>query len=319
MTSVLAASLTWDPGLRAIVLVAVAVAVLGGSVVLLLTTNVGHRLGVLMGVTGVLVILAMLGMTWTLLGVGAKGRAPTWRIKEITSGNLYKAGIDPLHSLPLATNLPSAESLIRKYHLQKTFANQTRPPNLSDVADASPKAKAELEKKLGGWRLLGTSNKVASDASATASQYLTTDSTAPKFTSTQDFVVLGIFDKGGKPAPSEDRSFVHRVAHKIEDTALWIIGHNPTHYAVVQIRPAVPQVTQPGTQPPTAQPNPKAPVYTVTMVRDQGTLRLPGFSLMVFSLIGTAICLSALHRRDKRAMALRAAARTTRTAISAGG
>lgn len=311
-------ALTWDPGIRAILLVAFAVVVLCGSVFLLLTTNVGHRLGFLIAITGIFGILTMLGLVWMILGVGAKGRPPVWVVREVVVGNPNQARTAAARRLPLATDLPDPKGLIQQHHLQSAFANQTRPPNLSDVADADPAAVKPFETRLNGWRLLGTSNKTASDASSTASQYLTTTSTAPKFTATSDFVVLGTFDKGGKPAPGNP-SIGHSIVRRIEDTAMFLIGDNPTHYAVVQVQPAVPQVTQPGESPPVAQPDPSQPVYSIVMIRDLGTVREPGAALSLFGLIATLICLATLHRRDKRAMAVRAAAaESPQTPVSAG-
>jgi hypothetical protein len=314
-------ALTWDPGIRSILVVAVGILVLCGSVFLLLTTNLGHRLGFLVALSGIFGILTMLGIVWTILGVGIKGRPPVWVVREVVVGNPNQARLGVARSLPLVTDFPDPKKLIEQHHLQSAFANQTRPPNLSDVVDADPGVVNGFKGKLGGWRLLGTSNAVASDASSTASQYLTTTSTAPKFAATTDFVVLGTFDKGGKPAPGNS-SIGHSVVRRIEDTAMFLIGDNPTHYAVVQIQPAVPQVAQPGESPPIAQPDASQPVYSIVMIRDLGTLREPSAAVFFFSLIATLICLATLHRRDKRAMAARAAAaaaaESPQTPVSAG-
>ncbi|HVX18312.1 MAG TPA: hypothetical protein VHA73_09785 [Acidimicrobiales bacterium] len=305
----LLAGLTWDPGLRAIVLLAVAVGVLMGSTYILLTTNVGHRLGFLLGLSAVAGVLTALSIVWMLYGLGYKGRAPEWKVKEVTVGSPAQASISAVRTLPLPSKLPSPDELIDKYHLESAFATQQRFVNLSDISGASAQARAELQKQTGGWRLLPTADKNASDASATATQYLTTESTAPKFTDTNQFVVLGTYDKGGKPGIGTSTSIVHRVLHRVETTAMWFIGSNPTHYAVVQVRPAVHQVAQPGEAPPTGVPDATQPVYNIVMVRDLGSVRQPSFAIFLFSAILLAICLTTLHRRDKVAMALRAAPR----------
>lgn len=303
----LLAGLTWDPGLRAIVLIAVAIGVLMGSTYILLMTNVGHRLGFLLALTAAAGALTALSIVWTIYGLGYKGRPPVWTVKEITAGDPAQAGTKAVHSLPPASKLPPAQELVEKYGLEKDFATQQRAVNLSDIAGASDQARELLEAKIGGWRLLPTTDKNASDASSTASQYLTTASTAPKFTDTNGFVVLGTFDKGGKPTLGSDTSVANRIAHRIETTAMWFVGDNPTHYAVVQIRPAVPQVAQPGQAPPTPIADKTKPVYSIIMVRDLGSLRQPSFAVFLFSAIALAICLVTLHRRDKAAMALAAA------------
>lgn len=303
----LLAGLTWDPGLRAIVLIAVAVGVLMGSTYLLLTTNVGHRLGFLLVLTAAAGALTALSIVWTIYGLGYKGRPPVWKVTEVTAGDPSQAGTKAVRSLPAATELPAAQQLVKKYGLEKTFETQQRAVNLSDIAGASPKARQTLEAKTGGWRLLPTTDKNASDASSTATQYLTTTSTAPKFSDTNGFVVLGTFDKGGKPTLGSDTSIANRIVHRIETTAMWFVANNPTHYAVVQIQPAIPQVAQPGQAPPTPVADKTKPVYSIIMVRDLGSLRQPSFAVFLFSAIALAICLVTLHRRDKAAMALAAA------------
>ncbi len=305
----LLAALTWDPGIRAIVLIAVAVGVLMGSTYLLLTTNLGHRLGFLVALSALSGVLTALSFVWLMYGLGYKGRAPTWKIKEVTAGSPTQALTKAVHSLPSPTKLPTPDELVAKYHLQQAFATQQRAVTLSDVAGASKAARKELEAKAGGWRLLPSSDKVASDAAATASQYLTTTSTAPKFKDTNSFVVIGTYDKGGKPPLGEDTSILHRMAHRIETTAMWLIADNPTHYAVVQVQPAITQVAQPGQAPPPAVADPSQPVYNVIMVRDLGSIRQPSFAIFLFSAIVLAICLATLHQRDKAAMALSAAPR----------
>jgi hypothetical protein len=303
----LLASLSWSPGLRAIILIAVAVGALMGSTYLLLSTNVGSRLGLLMSVTAVAGVLTALSSVWMMLGLGYKGRAPEWKIKEVTAGSAAQASIKAARTLPLPDTLPSPAELVAKYHLQAAFATQQRAISLSDVAAASKGAQEQLQAKAGGWRLLPTSDKVASDAAATASQYLTTQSTAPKFTDTNAFVVVAIYDKGGKPGRGNDGSLVNRALYKVEKTAMWFIADNPIRYTVVQVRPAVHQVAQPGQAPPTGVADPTQPVYNVIMVRDLGSTRQPSFAVFLFSSLSLAFCLTTLHRRDKVAMALRAA------------
>lgn len=303
----LLAVLTWNPGLHAILLIFIAIAVLMGTSYLILSTNVGSRLGLLVCATAAAGVLTLLSVVWMLYGLGYEGRPAAWQVTEITTGSPKQAATKPVRTLPLPDALPDPKSLIEKYHLQSQFTTQKREINLSDVAGASTKAQAQLEAKTGGWRLLPTSAKTATDASNTASQYLTTESTAPKFTDTNGFVVLGTYDKGGKPPLGNDQSLVARALYKAQKFGMWLIADNPTHYAVVQIQPSITQVAQPGQAPPVGVADPSAPVYNVVMVRDLGSIRQPSFAVFVFSAIALAFCLTTLHRRDKVAMALRAA------------
>ena len=72
---------------------------------------------------------------------------------------------------------------------------------------------------------------------------------------------------------------------------------------------AVKKVTVPfGGTPPTPTIDKSAPVESVILIRDLGKLRVPSFLIGSASLIVFAVSCSALHRRDKAAMAARAAA-----------
>ena len=83
MTLVLAAlELSWDPQIRAILVVALAVAVLPGSVYLLLGTNLGTRLGFLVAMAGFWGWMTIMAIIWALYGIGYVGDSPTWKVIE---------------------------------------------------------------------------------------------------------------------------------------------------------------------------------------------------------------------------------------------
>lgn len=81
----LAFEITWDPGLRGILAVAVGVAVLMGSVYLLLSTNLGARLGFLVVVAGLSGWMTLMGFVWAMYGIGYKGTAPHWKVEEVVT------------------------------------------------------------------------------------------------------------------------------------------------------------------------------------------------------------------------------------------
>ncbi|MTA78874.1 MAG: hypothetical protein F2520_11505, partial [Actinobacteria bacterium] len=58
------AGIAFNPGIRGILVVGVGVAVLMGSVWLLLASNVGARLGMLLSLTGLFGWLTILTLTW---------------------------------------------------------------------------------------------------------------------------------------------------------------------------------------------------------------------------------------------------------------
>jgi hypothetical protein len=81
----MALQISWDPGLRGILVVLVGASVLMGSVFLLLSTNVGARVGVLITVAGLSGWLMLMGMVWAIYGIGYKGPAPHWKVEEVVT------------------------------------------------------------------------------------------------------------------------------------------------------------------------------------------------------------------------------------------
>jgi len=79
MSSALTLAVTWSPFLRGIIVVLIGVAVLCGSVYLLLLTNLGARLGFLVAMAGLFGWLALMGAVWVIYGIGLKGADPTWK------------------------------------------------------------------------------------------------------------------------------------------------------------------------------------------------------------------------------------------------
>lgn len=78
-----AIELAWDPTIRAILVLAVAVVVLPGSIYLLLGTNLGSRLGFLVAIAGLAGWMTIMGIIWTVYGIGYVGDSPTWELREV--------------------------------------------------------------------------------------------------------------------------------------------------------------------------------------------------------------------------------------------
>jgi hypothetical protein len=305
-------AITWQPGLQGIVDLSIAIAVLCGTVLILLAVNNGIRLGFLLGLTALFGWLTLMFFFWMLFPIAYKGPAPSWKVKEVTY-DIPNAATAAARDVPLITKLPDAQSIIDADNLQSQFKGQEKKPTLGDVIAVDPSVEDQLKPKLNGWHLLPPSNKNASESMSAASEYLV--NTGKIFPDTQHFVVLGSLDRGGKP-PLGNTGMWNRITHKIESIGMWFIADNPTHYAVVQVQASNYTEPGPGQKPPVPEAKAGAPVITVIMVRDLGALRLPAFALFVLSLIIFAICLSSLHRRDKMGMAARAAAQPK---LPAGG
>ena len=107
-------SLTWDtPGtsrVRGILIVATAVAILCGSVYLLLGTNMGARLGFLVSIAGLAGWMALMGFIWAIYGIGYKGTAAHWVVEEVvtseTAEDLGAARLEKAHDLSTWRELP---------------------------------------------------------------------------------------------------------------------------------------------------------------------------------------------------------------------
>ncbi|HBU02582.1 MAG TPA: hypothetical protein DEB20_08645, partial [Acidimicrobiaceae bacterium] len=69
------AGISWDPGIRGILIVMVGVVVLMGSTYLILGTNIGSRLGFLVALSGLFGWLTILTFVWWLTppAIGPRG------------------------------------------------------------------------------------------------------------------------------------------------------------------------------------------------------------------------------------------------------
>lgn len=129
-------ALSWKPELRGVIVVLIGFVVLVGSTYLLVSTNVGARLGFLIAASALFGWLFLMGIIWWIYGIGLKGREPTWKpaspVSVIKDGDLITAGVttheDPLQDgwIKLADEDPkrgqaiaSADEILQE---SKTFA-----------------------------------------------------------------------------------------------------------------------------------------------------------------------------------------------------
>lgn len=249
LSSVLAIELNWDPQIRAIVVLAVAVVVLPGSIYLILGTNLGTRLGFLVAIAGLSGWVTIMGIIWAVYGIGYVGDSPSWELREVVTSesedDLGAAELDAAHDLSQWTELP-----------------------------ADDPARGEAQAAAGAG--------IAGD-----------DAPIPTFENESEYVVIDAFDRGGRGDSFFDQN---------------IPWSHPPHYAIVQVQRAVEVDVPFGEAPPPAEPDESAPVVSVILERDLGDKRLPPVLVTVGSLIIFGVACNTLHRRDKAAMAARAAA-----------
>ncbi len=83
LAATVALSVSWDPTIRGVLVVLVAVLVLMGSAYVLLATNLGVRLGFLVVAAAFWGWMTIMGLAWWAYGIGLQGPSPTWRVVEV--------------------------------------------------------------------------------------------------------------------------------------------------------------------------------------------------------------------------------------------
>jgi len=76
------------------------VLILPGSVYLLLATNMGAKIGFLLAVAGLTGWIAVMSFVWMVFGIGMRGRDPSWKVKEVVTGNIAAAAFQPVSGFP---------------------------------------------------------------------------------------------------------------------------------------------------------------------------------------------------------------------------
>jgi hypothetical protein len=307
------AAIAWNPEIRNILSLLVGIGILIGSVYLLVATDTGARLGLLITLACLFGWMTIMGVIWMAYGIGLKGREPTWSAVEINHGDLTSADLAVARDLPLPEDLPDPEEILAEHpELEEVLFPEGRAnvadPTLGQIIEADPELREELgldENGLNGWFLLTPSDPTKGEAQASADAALGPDGNGV-FQSSSEYRVLDAFSYGGEEQVPEDAGLLEQAWIKIKNTVRNLIGR-PEHYAIVQVQRVVPQETVPGEAPPAPQVDPEAPVESVILIRDYGDKRFPPFMVTVVSAILFALPCNALHRRDRTAASNRAA------------
>ena len=318
------ALVSWSPEIRNILSLSLGIAILIGSVVLLLSTNTGPRTGMLIGTAALLGWMMLMGLIWWMysgspasLG-GMKGTASHWRVVDVNIGDIRQSEVAQATRLPVFDDPKVVDEILAKHpelEQKVTQGNPGRVITVGDLVEALPSVADEFKltpDDLGGWHLLTPANSQRGDAEAVAGAELVAKEV---FASSAEYKVLEAYDIGGKendyPVPAHaschwplpwDTGCWHRVNNWFATT----FRTHPEHYALVQVKAVVPEPTVPGQAPPIPQVDPEAAVVSVVMIRSLGDVRFPGFMIFLVSGILFAITCNTLHRRDKRMAANRA-------------
>ena len=193
MLSLLA--INWEPELRGIVIVAIAVGVLIGGTYLVVGTNLGARLGFLVVLAGLFGWMATMGVIWWTYGIGLKGREPTWQPAE------------PVTIVREASLLQGSEILEQPLELS------------GEVQGDSRKVSTALQSE--GWLLLEESDPRRGQAVAASDEIIQQE--AEELVA-GEYISLAVYDKGGDRWPKINNSldfiaYFHRPHFSLVEVA----------------------------------------------------------------------------------------------------
>lgn len=255
-TSVLA--IGWEPELRGLLTVIIAVVALNGTVYLVLSTNLGARLGFLVALAGLAGWMALMGLIWMIYGIGLQGPLPSWA------------------AVPGRTVLQDSGALVQAQVLDEPVEVGE---DLSFADEADVVAGRFVDE---GWIELDPSSPQFGQAGAAAGTFLEeAGAFAPG-----EFQIERIFDVGGERYP------------KLGDSIDFVAFLHKPHYVVVEVAPVIPTRVEPGRAAPTPEIDESRQRQYVYMVRDLGARRQPALVLTIGSTIIFVTLCWMLHRRD---------------------
>jgi hypothetical protein len=258
----------WQPELRGILITIIAVTTFCGSCYLLLSTNLGARLGFLVAFAALAGWLFIMGAIWWSYGKGLLGPDASW---SPISGR----------TVLLTTNAVNDSGAL------------SAPVVVDANADPTTTATAvDSQFVKDGWRKLESSVPSFQQAGAAASVLLEEGGSLAN----GEFQVLNVFDKGGQRSPQ-------LFSGRVDFLAFF---HTP-HYAVVEVAPLVKQRDEPGRAPAKPEIDTNRSHQYVYMIRDLGAKRKPAGFITVGSLAVFLMLCYLLHTRDRRVLANRAA------------
>ena len=263
---------SWDPVLTGYLAVIIGIAVLCGSVYLLLATNLGVRLGFLVAWTGLWGWMLLMSIVWWVFGIGWIGSQPGWNVLQVATN-------------PAVVPVEEVQQL-------SAYGLDGVPPDWIEVDEADARSAAD-------------SHVVCSDADPR--RLLAVNSCL--FTAATNYFTHRVVMTGGeryRPLGVPDNVI----------TQYFFPSRGRPNYAVVQIQPFVPiadidpnLVDDEGAPIlPAAEIDDDAPIYSVVMVRDHGSVRLRPALLTIFSALLFGLGCYHLHRRDQAIWAVREAA-----------
>jgi hypothetical protein len=257
----------WEPELRGLLTVIIAVVILMGSIYLIMMTNMGSRLAFLVVLAGLAGWMMLMGLTWWIYGIGLRGPDPTWQ---------PVAGATVLQDTGALRSGGALEVL----------------PEIPD--DATPREESALvaeQFEEEGYITLDPSSPAFGQAQATASVFLEEEGAF----AAGAYVITDVYDIGGDRYPLIEAGNVPGLNNdSLDFFAFW---HEP-HYVVAEAAPFVQVRDEAGRAPVTPEIDEERQRQYVYMIRDLGARRQPAVVLTFGGgAIFFALCFL-LHRRD---------------------
>ena len=197
----LLAGIAFNPGIRGILVVATGVGVLMGSVYLLLATNIGSRLGLMVAFTGLFGWLTILTLIWWITppAIGPRGNNASWRPVEIYVNGADTPKTVQVGGLADPSSLPTADAILADH--PELAADYPNGFLLSDLQANNPEILKEYIHKedMNGWTLVASS--AAGESQAAADVALVN---ARIFTGPTDYKKLNTWEYGGKPKREDE-------------------------------------------------------------------------------------------------------------------
>jgi hypothetical protein len=185
----------WEPELRGLLTVIIAVVLLCGSIYMILATNLGVRLGFLVALGGLTGWLFLMGIIWMIYGIGLKGPEPSW---------------DPI---PGRTVLQDTDALYQAGILDSPV------PLTEDGSFPEQAAAVQQQMEDGGWTRLAEEEPGFGQASSAAAVFLEETGAF----AAGEFTTINVFDQGGERFPKlgdiDQFAFWHRPHYAVVEVA----------------------------------------------------------------------------------------------------
>ena len=216
-------------------------------------------------------LFIVMGLIWSIYGVGYKGPAPSWKVLDVVQGEPAQSRVAKADSLPLPDKIADPVELRDgSKELLKEFPATGKDPVIGDLAAIDPELEASINQQVDPWKLLITTNRFTGETQATVAEALGPNG-QKLFEDPSEYVVVQSFFTGGKQGRT-DNSIVGRVAYKAKSAVSFF---NPPFLVAVQLQEVIPQDTRVGQAPPLPVRNREAPVITVVKNTEPIAMKAP--------------------------------------------